>query len=142
MKIEIIKSSGTMKCRHADCEEKPEFLRYSSSSSVSIPCEGTHTDSEEEFQHLLSESKLLINLLGHLSLILELLFLQKGRNLILRLKIKRSTRGIERRSESREFPNPNLPSSLRNLQRNTRSPEPRNTRSTQLATDLAPLLQP
>ena len=27
MKIEIIKSSGTMKCRHADCEEKPEFIK-------------------------------------------------------------------------------------------------------------------
>ena len=34
----------------SECEEEPEFLRYSSSSSVSILCEGTHTDSEEEFQ--------------------------------------------------------------------------------------------
>ena len=34
----------------SECEEEPELLRYSSSSSVSIPCEGAHTDSEEELQ--------------------------------------------------------------------------------------------
>ena len=120
-------------------------MRYSSSYSVSISCEGAHTDSEEEFnkvesQHLLPESDLLTNFLDHLALVLELLFLQKGLNLILKLKTKRDTRGTERRRESREFPNPNLPISLKNPQRKIKGLEPGSTKSIHLAID--PVLLP